>query len=220
MQPCLRAPFVSHSLSLPPASAFPTLFWNPSQGWWGPTWTLGMCWEISCGRVATIRDLGGFWDTDCVCANNGHPAWAPVSPIIPPTSKGGLSPPCRTTGLGCPFFGLTCSLPRVGVCPCNLPFPLSRLPGAQVPNWSLFFPSYPITYASFLQPWLLRSPSSSFKLVFSENYSTCRCIFYVFLWGGELHILLSYSTILISTPSLISLNLCCFHSLNAYSATK
>ena len=34
-------------------------------------------------------------------------------------------------------------LPRVGVCLCIFPFPLSPFPGAQVLTWSLFFSSLP-----------------------------------------------------------------------------
>lgn len=69
------------------------------------------------------------------------------------------------------------------------------------PEAIAFLPSYPMTYASFLQPWLFRSPCS-LKLIFSEKYSLWRCIFYVLLWGGELCVLLHYSAILITTSSL------------------
>lgn len=44
-----------------------------------------------------------------------------------------------------------------------------------------------IKCVSFLQPWLYGCPSVSFQLVFSENSSICRCIFDVFIGGGELH---------------------------------
>ena len=37
----------------------------------GPTRTLGMCWEVSCGGEATIRDLGCFWCAAWLSANNG-----------------------------------------------------------------------------------------------------------------------------------------------------
>lgn len=71
-----------------------------------------------------------------------------------------------------------------------LPFLLSPLPGAQVPTWSLLFPSYTITYGFFLQSWLCSSFPDSFQIVFSETYSTCRCIFDVFVGRGELHVFL------------------------------
>ena len=67
---------------------------------------------------------------------------------------------------------------------------LSPLPGAQVPTLSPLFPSYPILYGSFLQPWLYRSLSATLQLVFSENFSTCRCIFEVFMEVGESYVLL------------------------------
>ena len=54
----------------------------------------------------------------------------------------------------------------------------------------LFFSSYPVTCVSFLQHLLYRSPSASFYLVFHTSCTTCRCIFDVFVRGGELHILL------------------------------
>ena len=42
----------------------------------------------------------------------------------------------------------------------------------------------------FLQPWLYNDPSAIFQLVFSENSSTCKRNFDVFLRGGEFHVLL------------------------------
>ena len=65
-------------------------------------------------------------------------------------------------------------------------------PGTQDPTSSLLFPSYLILCGSFLQPCLFKSPSASCQLVFSENYSTCGCIFNVFVVGGEFHVLLLY----------------------------
>ena len=97
---------------------------------------------------------------------------------------------CKTPGLGCPDCGLIFSLPRESVRPCDIPFPLSPLPGAQVPTQQLFFSSYLITCVSFLQPWLHRSPSASFQLVFCEYCSTCIHIFNVFMGECELHVLL------------------------------
>ena len=63
------------------------------------------------------------------------------------------------------------------------------LPKSTGPKLLLFSPSYPDTWQSFLQPWLYGN-SASFQLVFQENHSTCRCIFDMFIAGGELHILL------------------------------
>ena len=47
------------------------------------------------------------------------------------------------------------------------------------PITSLHF--YPIPCGSFLQSWLYNSLSASLQFVFSENCSTCRCIFDVFM---------------------------------------
>ena len=52
------------------------------------------------------------------------------------------------------------------------------------------FSSYLMMCGFFSQLWLYRSPSASFQLVFSENCSTCRCTFDVFVEGSEFHILL------------------------------
>ena len=49
----------------------------------------------------------------------------------------------------------------------------SPFPEAQVPTWSLPFPSYLVSCQSFLQPWL-----QSFS-VFSDHYFACRCIWCV-----------------------------------------
>ena len=106
-----------------------------------------------------------------------------------PTSQVGLSLPHKTQGLECPICASACSLPKAGVYTCSLLFPLSPLPGSQIPTLLFFFPSYPITCVRFLQPWSYRSLSASFLLFFSENCSTCRCISDVFMLGGE-HILL------------------------------
>lgn len=73
--------------------------------------------------------------------------------------------------------------------PCTLLFASDSLPKEQVVNFCFFPLSYPDTWQSFLQPWLYGN-SASFQLVFQENHSTCRCIFDMFIVGGELHILL------------------------------
>lgn len=91
---------------------------------------------------------------------------------------------------------------RSGHLPVSLPSAFESPTRGTGPEAIAFLPSYPMTYASFLQPWLFRSPSS-LKLIFSEKYSIWRCIFYVLLWGGELCVLLHYSAILITTSSLL-----------------
>lgn len=60
------------------------------------------------------------------------------------------------------------------------------------PAASLLLPSCLSLCGSFLQPCLFKSLSASCQLVFSENYLTGRCIFNVFVVGGEFHVLLLY----------------------------
>ena len=93
-----------------------------------------------------------------------------------PGNQEGLSPMCRIPELGSPVCGSTHSLPRASVHLCDLLFPLSHLPGVQVLT-QCFLPILPIMCVSFLQPWLYRSLSASFQLVFHEDCSACRCIF-------------------------------------------
>ena len=107
-----------------------------------------------------------------------------------PASQESLSPLHKTPGVERPVCGSTCSLPRADVCLYNLPFPLSLLSGAKVLTQLLFFPSYLIMCVSFLPPLFSRSPFARFQLVYSENCSTCGCIFPVFMGRGELHIFL------------------------------
>lgn len=42
---------------------------------------------------------------------------------------------------------------------------------------------------SSLQSWLYRRFTASFQLDFSENFSTCRCVFDVFMGKGEFCVL-------------------------------
>lgn len=53
-----------------------------------------------------------------------------------------------------------------------------------------FFSSYSILYRSFLQPELYSYLYPSFWIVFCENCSICRCIFYLFMVSGEVYVLL------------------------------
>lgn len=108
----------------------------------------------------------------------------PVSPCCPPSSQRDSSP-CIGLQDQVPNSWLSLLTPQGGCLPVYSSFSSESLPGAQVLTWSLFFPSYPVTHISFLQPWMYRSPFASFQIVFSENYSTCRSIFDVLLRGGE-----------------------------------
>ena len=69
---------------------------------------------------------------------------------------------------------------------CNSPPLLCPVLGVQVLTLSLLFPFYLTQCGSFLQPWLCKSLSASLQFVFSENYSTCRCIFDVLMGEDEL----------------------------------
>ena len=89
---------------------------------------------------------------------------SPVSPTIPPTSQVG------STSLCCTICDWNCSLPRELLCPCNLPFLLNPLSGAQVLTWSLLFPFYSVLCESLLQPWLYKRLSVSLQLVSSKNF--------------------------------------------------
>ena len=110
----------------------------------------------------------------------------PVHIISPPTSQGYSSSLCQTLGPGFPILGSNYSLPREDPYLSN-PFPLNPFPGHMyLPDNFSFLP----TQFHFLYPYLYRSCSTSLQLVFSENSSTCKCIFDVFVGGGEFYILL------------------------------
>lgn len=108
--------------------------------------------------------------------------WPLLSPHRP--GQGGL--PCEGLGLSAQFMALA----------------------APPPGWvsacaSLFFLSYIIIYAFFLQPWVYSSPSASLQTVFGEHCTTHRCIFGVFL-GQVRSKLLSYcSTISVDPHHLV-----------------
>ena len=93
--------------------------------------------SLSCLGCRPVCELltSEIWASD-------HP---PVSPSSPPTSQGGLSP-----SIGPQDCGLSCSPSKVGVCQCNVLFPLGPLSRAQILTWLLFFPSYLIMCVSFL----------------------------------------------------------------------
>ena len=105
-----------------------------------------------------------------------------------PISQWGLSPIHRTSRLAWQVCDSTFSWPRVDAHLWALPFPLSSILRAQVPTQ--FLPYLPDSMRTFSEPWLYKIPSASFKLCFTENYSTCRWISDVFIGNSELHILL------------------------------
>ena len=101
---------------------------------------------------------------------------------------------CQTLGRSAQWFSpLT---PQGGsLSLCNSPSSSVYPPRGVGPDLITSLPSYPITCKTFLQTWLYKSLSASLQFVFSENCSTCRCIFDV-SWG-EVSSTSSYSTILI-----------------------
>ena len=89
--------------------------------------------------------------------------------------------------------GLNCLPPRMDVYSCNLPFPLSPLPRAQVLMWSLtslLFLSDSFKMWTFLTALVAQEKFAGFQLAINEN-STCECIFDVFMGGCEFHVLLT-----------------------------
>ena len=82
---------------------------------------------------------------------------------------------------------------------CGLYFPPRPFLGHRSQLNAVFPPSYSVTRKSFLQPWLYKGSSSSFRLVFHKNCLTCRCIFDVFMGQGEIQVL----TLPLRSPSKI-----------------
>ena len=77
------------------------LCWNCSTG---SMWTLGMCLEVTCGRVAVVRDLGCFWG-HCL---NRHQQW-PLLLLLPhPGSPRGMT--CFRLPRLSPFPSCDCSM--------------------------------------------------------------------------------------------------------------
>lgn len=86
-----------------------------------------------------------------------------------------------TSGEGCPVCGLTylLAMGRVHSCRPHLRFLL----GAE---GTIFFQAYLVTERSSMHLLLCRNSSASFQIVFHENFFTHRCMFDVFVVGGEL----------------------------------
>lgn len=88
----------------------------------------------------------------------------PVNPTGPPTSKGDLCSWVRPQDWGTQYVDWKAHSPR-RLSPHVISLFLSSLPGAQVKPY--YFPSCPVACGFFLHPWLYRSLSASFHLVFS-----------------------------------------------------
>ena len=87
-----------------------------------------------------------------------------------------------------PNLWLELVTPRLDLCPCNLPFPLSLLMGYRF-HLIIFF-SFSLATLSHGDLSYCLGCTGVFLLVFSKVFSTCWCIFDVFMGGGEYHILL------------------------------
>ena len=198
---------VPQNCALSSATTDHVLVWSYATEQKGPEWVLS-----SDSKPARVLDSFNLLPLPCfvskqVCA---HSSWAEsrfltafllISLVFSP-SKGTVFP-VSDSRVEVPntWLKLLTSLwgsPSL----CNPPPLLWRLPGAQVPTWSLLFPSYVIPPGSFSQFWLYKSLSASLHFIFSENFSTCRCIFDVFIGGSELHGLLFHGLDVLSKNNL------------------
>lgn len=100
--------------------------------WAGLECSLGFGWGMQCGGCRKPDDHYGSPLTTLsalrACAScEQSPGFSqlPITLSSLLTREGGSSPLCRTPGLGRPIRGSCPSLPRVGLCLCVLPFPLS-----------------------------------------------------------------------------------------------
>lgn len=217
MQPWWWAPFVSQGLSLLPPP-LPT----PCRG------TTSRDDGDLCGLSACVAGLavvewppsgiwGGLWGTACVCANNGYPAQASVSHSVFPPSQGGLSPPCRTTGLGGPGADLTSSLPGVGIYLCHFCLWVTyQGHWSRSDSFSTFLPNDICIFLTALvvQESLQSQVNFQWEVFLMEMYFLCAL---VGRWALCPLTLLCHLDNNILT---LSVHLCYFYSLNAYSATK
>ena len=90
---------------------------------------------------------------------------------------------------GGPTCSLKCSLPRVNLYPYNHNFPPSPLPEVLGGPGPITFLLSLSDYVSVFHTALIIYESFCWFSVFNENHFICRCIFDVFMVGGELHIL-------------------------------
>ena len=105
-------------------------------------------------------------------------------------------PGIRPQGWGVPIYGLNCSFLKENLWAHVTLLPLlCLLPGVWVLTSLLLFPSS--------QHCVDRIFFASLQLVFSEDGSTCRCVFDVFLVGDELRVLLCHFQLLPGTCALV-----------------
>ena len=113
----------------------------------------------------------------------------PVSPTGPLISQQNSSSFCQTPGLGNSVSGSDCSLPREES-PHISPFPSNSAPMGTDPGLIPCLPFLPDSACIFLSTLVVQESFCYLQLVLSENFSTCRCIFGVFVGEGEFYILL------------------------------
>lgn len=99
-----------------------------------------------------------------------------------------MSSQCQTPGLGCPIVAKTDPSPGKVFRPVSSLSSSVSPSRVQVLSQLLLFPSYLILCGSFLQTWFYKAVCLQF--VFSEDCSTCRCIFDMFVSVGKLCVLL------------------------------
>ena len=113
-----------------------------------------------------------------ICASHSPPA----GPTGPPTSQGSSSSLCWTPGLGCPTCGLKNSLPgRISTHVISL---VLWAPSQGYRSWPDGVSSFPTQFRLSYSLCCM----GVFLLVSSENCSTCRCVFDVYMVWGEFHI--------------------------------
>ena len=154
----------------------------PSGGFW-LRWCLTLPAELPWARrvpgfSSPVR-AQGLWPTRLVAQKEDLPGPG-IEPVFPALAGGILT----TDSLGKPCFAFQFFF---FFPPGNM---WKVLAMTQDPAAPLLLPSYLILCGSFLQSCLFQSLSASCQLVFSENYSTGRCIFNVFVLGREFYVLL------------------------------
>ena len=114
------------------------------------------------------------------------------------------TPGIRPQGWGAPICGLNCSSLRENLWAHVTLLPLlCLLPGVWVLTPLLLFPSSQHCVDLFYSFGYRRLFFASLQLVFSEDCSTCRCMFDVFLVGDELRVLLCHFHLLPGTCALV-----------------
>lgn len=174
------------------SSGFSPQLWWHDMIWSEQGWNICLAWAVMHHEavMANPTAIKADFSASCsrgkpkgnACLRSGVQAshCSHFSPTGPPTSQGGLSP-LYPIGLGHPICSSPHSLLRASVLLCTPPFPLSPLPGHR--SWPNSFSSLPDYLCIFLVALVVQVSFCQFPSVFSENCSTCRCIFDAFIGG-------------------------------------